>query len=363
MNKQNIVIASTLKPLDDTRMFEKMGVSLAGTGAYDIYVMGQGINDIPAYQGIQFIGFKPVHRLSISRWLLPFKILLKTIKVKPTLLIVNTHELLIVSIANRILFGCKIVYDIRENYYRNILHSEVFPWIIRRPLALWVRLKEKVTSPLFHHFILAEKTYENELGFIGNRYTVLENKMELPKGFNRHSNSTQINLLFSGTVAYSTGIFEAIALAQKLHRTDERVRLSIVGYCAIPAIREKVAKALRDKPWITLIGFYSLVPHKEILAEIRQADFGIIYYPPSPHTYRSMPTKLYEYMAYQLPVLTWQNQDFAAWVIQNQAGLTVDTLESNLLQEMRDKQFYPHPIEGLEWEAEKFRRLIAQLLG
>jgi len=76
-----------------------------------------------------------------------------------------------------------------------------------------------------------------------------------------------------------------------------------------------------------------------------------------------MPTKLYEYMAYQLPVLTWQNQDFAAWVIQNQAGLTVDTLESNLLQEMRDKQFYPHPIEGLEWEAEKFRRLIAQLLG
>ncbi|GAB1446852.1 MAG: glycosyltransferase [Cyclobacteriaceae bacterium] len=363
MKQQKIVIASTLKPLDDTRMFEKLGVSLSCDSTYNICVIGQATNSIPAYKGIQFIGLKPVQRLSIGRWLLPFKILFITIKVKPSLLIVNTHELLIVSIANRILFGCKIVYDIRENYYRNILYAEAFPWVVRRPLALWVRLKERVTAPLFHHFILAEKAYENELSFIGDRYTVLANKTVLPKGIIRHPNQLQINLLFSGTIASSTGIFEAIALAQKLHRVDGRVRLRIVGYCAIPAIREKVTDILKDKPWVSLIGFNNLVPHAEILIEIRQAHFGIIYYPPSPHTAGSIPTKLYEYMAYQLPMLTWQNQGFAPWVIQNQAGLVVDVHGDNLLEEMINKNFYPHPIEGLEWETEKFRRLIAQLLG
>lgn len=344
-------------------MFEKMGVGLSGSPTYTICVIGQGIKDIPAYQGIQFMGFKPVHRLSISRWLLPFKILLKTIKVKPTLLIVNTHELLIVSIANRILFGCKIVYDIRENYYRNILHSEVFPWIIRRPLALWVRLKEKVTSPLFHHFILAEKMYENELSFIGKRYTVLENKTILPKDLMSHSNPSQINLLFSGTIAISTGIFEAIALARELHQKDERVHLTIIGYCALPATRKKIAATIKDKSWITMNGLDQLVPHQQVLAEIRQADFGIIYYPASPHTSGSIPTKVYEYMAYQLPILTWQNQGYATWAIQNKAGIMVDKEGVDLLSEMRNHKFYPHPIEGLEWEAEKFKGLISRILA
>lgn len=363
MNKQRIVIASTLKPLDDTRMFEKLAVSLANNNDYEIYVIGQGLNNIPAYQGIHFIGLKAVKRMSLSRWLLPFSILQKTIKVKPTLLIANTHELLIVSIANRILFGAQIVYDIQENYYRNILHSEAFPFYLRRPLALWVRLKEKITSPLFHHFILAEKAYEKELTFIGKRYTILENKTILPKDTTRHSNPSQINLLFSGTIATSTGIFEAISLAQKLRQKDERIHLTIVGYCALPTTREKVTEAIKGKPWITLKGLNHLVPHQEVLAEIRKADFGIVYYPPSPHTSGSIPTKVYEYMAYQLPILTWKNQGYASLVIQNKAGLLAEGLEADTSAAFFNPNFYPHPIEGLEWEAEKFEGLISRILA
>ncbi|MEP2669783.1 MAG: glycosyltransferase [Cyclobacteriaceae bacterium] len=362
MNKQKVVIASTLKPLDDTRMFEKLAVSLAGNSDYEIYVIGQASKGITANQGINFLGLKPVSRMGVGRWLLPIKILLKTIKVKPKLLIANTHELLIVSVANRILFGTKIVYDIQENYYRNILYGEAFPWYLRRPLAFWVRFKEKVTSPLFHHFILAEKAYENELSFIGDRYTILENKTMPPKSISRPAIAEKIKLLFSGTIATSTGIFEAITLADQLHQKDDRIHLTVVGYCALPSTREKVKEAIEGKPWITLKGLNHLVPHQEVLAEICQANFGVIYYPPSPHTEGSVPTKVYEYMAYQLPILTWQNQGFSQWVIQNKAGILVDDPEG-LLPSILGKKFYPHPIEGLEWEAEKFRRLVDSFLS
>ncbi|MEQ8361774.1 MAG: glycosyltransferase [Cyclobacteriaceae bacterium] len=362
MNKQKIVIASTLKPQDDTRMFEKMAVNLAGIGDNEIYVIGQVSEGITANQGIHFLGHKPVNRIGIGRWLLPFRILLKTIKVKPKLLIANTHELLIVSIANRILFGTQIVYDIQENYYRNILYSEALPWYLRRPLALWVRFKEKVTSPLFHHFILAEKAYEKELTFIGNRYTILENKTVPPKAISRPSISGKINLLFSGTIASSTGIFEAIDLAEKLHQKDDRIHLTIIGYCALPSTREKVMEAIKNMSWITLKGLDHLVPHQEVLEEISKANFGIIYYPPSPHTEGSIPTKVYEYMAYQLPILTWQNQGFSQWVIQSKAGILVDNPEG-LLPSTLSEKFYPHPIEGVEWEAEKFRRLVDRFLS
>jgi len=343
-------------------MFEKLAMSLAGNCDFEIYVIGQASKAITAHQGIQFIGLNPVNRLAIGRWLLSLRILLKTIKVKPKLLIANTHELLIVSIANRILFGTRIVYDIQENYYRNILYGEAFPWYLRRPLALWVRFKEKITSPLLHHFILAEKSYEKELTFIGNRYTILENKTVPPKAISRPSISKKINLLFSGTIAESTGIFEAITLAEKLHQKDNRIHLTIIGYCALTSTREKVTEAISGKPWVTLKGLNHLVPHQEVLAEIITANFGIIYYPPSPHTEGSVPTKVYEYMAYQLPILTWQNQGFSQWVNLNKAGLVVDDPECSL-PAMIGEKFYPHPIEGLEWEDEKFRRLVDRLLS
>ena len=363
MGRPRIVIASVLKPLDDTRMFGKMAASLTGNGTADVYIIGQAVKGITANPGIHFIGLKPVERLGLGRLLLPLKILIKTLKVKPSLLIVNTHELLIVSIVNRILFGCKIAYDIRENYYRNILYSEAFRGPIKWPVALWVRLKEKVASPLFHHFILAEKAYENELGFVGERYTILENKALPQHGFARAPADAPTNLLFSGTIAASTGIFQAIELAQQLHQADARVRLSIVGYCALPHVREKVAEAVAGKPWISLKGFNHLVPHREIMEEIRHADFGIVYYPPSPHTSGAVPTKLYEYMACQLPVLTWKNQSFAHWVTQNQAGLIVEGPVGFIWVGMMYKKFHPRPIDGLVWEGEKFRKLAARLLG
>jgi hypothetical protein len=190
----------------------------------------------------------------------------------------------------------------------------------------------------------------------------LENKTVPPLPISRPAIAQKINLLFSGTIATSTGIFEAINLTEQLHQNDDRIHLTIVGYCALPSTREKVREAVKGKPWISLKGLEQLVPHQEVLSEIRTADFGIIYYPPSPHTEGSIPTKVYEYMSYRLPILTWQNQSFSLWVIQTKAGLLADDPEG-LLPAMINTDFYPDPIDGLLWEAEKFRVLVDRLLS
>ena len=38
--KSTVVIASVLKPVDDSRMYEKIGLTLAGSGRYDVHVIG-----------------------------------------------------------------------------------------------------------------------------------------------------------------------------------------------------------------------------------------------------------------------------------------------------------------------------------
>ncbi|MEK6780736.1 MAG: hypothetical protein AABY93_03465 [Bacteroidota bacterium] len=355
MKKRTIVIASVLKPVDDTRMFEKFGISLSESGNYKIVIIGYPSRAKPAYPNIDFIALKPFRRLSLKRLVAPIKVLLILSKVKHDILIINTHELVIVAILNRILFGGKILYDIQENYYRNILHTDAFPILIRPFVALLVRAKEMVSAPFFHWFLLAEKGYTKEFSFPGKKFTILENKPRVPVPFTRVKKQEKTQLLFSGTLGESTGIFQAIALTKSLHHLDSTITLRIIGYAARYETYLRIQEVIRGCDFITLAGGDYLVPHSEVMTAILEADFGIVFYPLSPHTQSSMPTKLYEYVATRLPILL---QDHKAWVefcspYPAAIVLTKTLSPAELLFKMQSEHFYSIIPSNVSWISEE----------
>lgn len=369
MKKRRIVLASILKPIDDTRMLEKLGVSLAKVQDYEVFVIGY---PSPTTQNqdhaVYVLPLKSFKRMSLGRLLAPWQTMKLIRKVKPELLIVNTHELLIVSALNRILFGVRIVYDIRENYFRNVLHTNVFPALLKPLIAGWIRLKEKLLAPVFQGFLLAEKSYENELGFLSHRHLILENKTYLFSGFKRETNPSKIRLLFSGTLADSTGVFQAIDLAKALHTIDTKIELRIIGYCALPKMLENIKNSISNCSFITLVGGSTLVAHHQIMDAIASSDFGIISYPPSHHIDNRIPTKLYEYQACQLPILI---QDYEPWIKLCQpysAALVLDFQNIDpaaLLEKMATTQFYTSRPTDVTWASEetKFLQRIKEILA
>lgn len=363
MKKRRIVIASLLKPIDDTRMFEKMGVTLSDAGDYEIFIMGYPSKVKPVYPNIHFFPHLPFARISVKRIFAPLRIASKIHKVKPEILVVNTHELLIVAVANRILFGTRIIYDIQENYFRNILYSEAFPRLIRPLLSVWVRAKEKVTASLFNLFFLAEKGYQNEFNFFKNRFTILENKAILLPGRKRTASSGYSRLLFSGTLAESTGVFRAINLAIQLHQLDPLIQLVIVGYCSKAEVLVKIKSLIAGHDFITLVGGDHLVPHQEIIEWITKSDFGIVSYPHAPHTENSIPTKLYEYLSYELPLIIQEKPTWRALIEPYQAGISIDFPsfnKSDLLEKMKSGTFYSQIPEDTTWDIEA-RKLLSVL--
>jgi len=237
-----------------------------------------------------------------------YKIFRKILAIRPDMIVINTPELLPLAIVNRLFFRRKIMYDILENYYRNIRHTTVYPLPARWPLALVVRTLEKITAPFMHHFFLAENGYQKEIGF-AKPFTILENK--LPKSVAQlHKCKTPRDnhqLLFTGTLAKSTGVFEAIKLSRELHAIDSRYSLSIIGYCALPDDLAEIKAEIKKSPFISLHGGDRLVPHHEILQATSHAGWGIVIYPPNPSTESSIPTKVYEYLALQLPMIIRHN--------------------------------------------------------
>ncbi len=363
MKKQRIVLASVLKPIDDTRMFEKIGKSLARVPEYEIFIIGYPSQQPPYNAGIKFIPHPNFHRLSLRRLLIPLLTMKNIIKVKPDALIVNTHELLIVAVTFKILFGMRIIYDVQENYWRNIVWTDTFPPIIRHLLALWVRGKETLLAGFFHLFILAEKGFEKEMKFLKNNFIILENKSSLPEGRTRLKSSGSIRLLFSGTISESTGVFQAIDLARALYQLDNSIELLIIGYCAVPATLKKIHHLIQDKSYITLIGGDQLVPHEDIVAQLYCSDFGIICYPSSPHTENKIPTKLYEYLSARLPIIL---QDYKPWIERCapfQAAIPVQFSSpldaTTLLYRMNQSTFYTASPTDVTWSAEEKKLLDA----
>jgi glycosyltransferase involved in cell wall biosynthesis len=360
MKKHRIVLASVLKPVNDTRMYEKMGRSLSKIPNCEIHIIGFNASEenITSFCTLHPMGsFK---RTSLKRLIGRLKIFKEILQVKPKVLIVNTHELLGVALLNRILFGTRIIYDVQENYWQNIIWTDAFPKILRTLIALAVRIKEVCLSPFFNLFILAEKAYEKELTFISKKYIIIENKSLLPIGFKRTGTPTKRRLLFSGTLDESTGVFNAIEFVTSLHKLDDRISLIIIGYCSRPIVFQKIKNLLRDKGFITIIGGDKLVSHDSIVHEIALSDFGVISYPLSPHLIDKKPTKLFEYIHSQLPIILQNHEPWNELSSKWKAAIVVDFSNyeaSDILNKMDNTLFYPDTPQDVDWSGEEIKLL------
>jgi len=360
IKKRRIVIASVLKPADDPRMFEKIGQSLSTK--YEVHCIGSASKTVSNPDSIQLHLLPPFQRLSLYRLVAPIQIFRKILSLKPALVIFCTHELLFIAVAAKFLVGCRIVYDLQENYWRNIFYGKSFLVFFRPFLAAYVRLKERIASPFVDYYFLAEKAYAEEMTFVKGKNVVLENKTKrssLPKPPKKSVEDGNTHLLFGGTLAETTGVFEAITISKKLYEGNRKIKITIAGYSHVSATVARIKNEIRDYPFIELIGGDTFVSHNLIISLIQSSDFGIIAYPPNPSTSNSIPTKLYEYLGYQLPILLINHEPWVKICQPYPAAIPFDPVNFDTLavQEAMNQQFYQTSPVDVFWDSEESKLL------
>jgi glycosyltransferase involved in cell wall biosynthesis len=360
---KTIAIASVLKPVSDTRMTSKLAATLATLPNTHVHVFGY-----PASASATHLSIHPSRtfsRISIGRIVQGLRLLKQWLRLRPDLLIVCTHELLWEAMAMKLFTKCKVVYDVQENYWRNILYTKAFPIWLRPVLALYVRAKERLSLWLVNHYLLAEAGYVSEMNFFADRFTIIENKAHKPAepAVVRDKNK----LIFSGTLAETTGVYTAINLVRKLHEIDPGVYLLIIGLAALKEDQVRLKRLATKYPFIRLQGIDALVHHNEIIQQIRTAGAGIISYPPNPATEGSVPTKLYEYLAHRLPIFLTNHPSWIRKCMPFNAAIVFrpDAVDAKaLMQAYRGANFYDRSPSDVFWEDEAHRlsKVITSLL-
>lgn len=368
-SQARILLASVLKPVDDTRMLGKFAHTLLERPNSQVFIAGRSSFDgLEPYWIKNYFprliehGIFQGSRLSLNRLRAQGRYWRVLRVLKPELVIVHAPELLPLTLLWQWLgTGRKFLYDIRENYSLNISTQRVYRGFTRRWLAAALRWVETRAARRAAAVILAEASYAAELPFLNqlpaDRIVVLENKYQPQPGeilrqepLTLPPATEPLRLLYSGTISALNGLWEAIALAEQLRAAwPGGTRLTIIGSCQQPELlRQLTAKAARNTDWLTLIGGAELVPHAAIVAEIGRSHLGLLPYRPHPSTERCRPTKLFEYLAHGLPVLASPNPLWQVLLSAHGAGLQLDFDQPidglALVARLRGQPFYPSGI-------------------
>lgn len=359
-----VILASILKPVDDSRMLYKLGFSMRETNKYDLNIIGFSSKKTPKIKNIRFIEIFSKSRTHPARLWVPISFLFHLFTIKPRLLIVTTFELLPVAVLGKWFLGYKLMYDVQENYSKNVRHNATLPAIIRPVAAHLIRLVEISGRPFVDAHLLAEHCYQMEMPGLRNAL-VLENKALLPEKFLpafRLSNPSAPHFLLTGTITAAYGVNEAITWFLHLTKTVPCAQLHILGHCPMKKFAKKLEKQASADHRIRLEISRRPLPKSQIDERLRAADILLLPYRSLSSIVDKIPTKLYEGIALQKPILISNNPLWGAILNRYPAGMEIDFTELQDLpstwQQFSSLQFYQRPPGSeIDWQTEKIRLL------
>ena len=360
-----LVIASVLKPVDDVRMYKKFAKSLVRTDKYAVNVVGfqAPVPSDPSVRFYPLFNFSRVHWRRLTATYTFYRILRK---IAPEVLILTTPELYPAAWWYHKCYGGCLVYDIVENYGRNIRYNQGFaPWAIR-PLFRTLAFVEHRLRSASSLLLSAEKGYIDELALAPSTVTVVENKALRPTHFpNKERNPTNpLSIIYTGTVSEVYGINQALAVVQSLlEREKLSITLTILGHVPQAALHDQLHEYAGQHPWVVLQTQNRPVSHDAIISLIQRADVGIVSHQPVPSIARCFPTRIWEYMAYRLPFLLQDHPYWTDYCAPWQCAIPVDFNQPStpaIKQKLLAGSFYSRGVpDTIYWETEEKKLLGA----
>ncbi|OJJ18050.1 hypothetical protein BKI52_29815 [marine bacterium AO1-C] len=362
--KPTIVLASILKPVDDIRLYQKIGRSLAKHyPVHDFHFIGSATSSAHTSL-LSNVYFHPLYafkRLSGQRLLAGLRFFRKLWRLKPQMVVVATFELLLPVYFYSWFRKVKIIYDVQENYYRNVRYTQVFPTIVRWPLANCIRLIERFCHHKISQYLLAEACYYQEIPFMQRKATIVANKVQ--RFAIKEQTRIKGRLVYSGTISRDYGVFRAIDWVARLQQVDAHISLIIIGFCPNPNDWEQLQHLLKKHSFIQIIGGEKPVPHRQIIEELQQAQFALLPYHINKSVAGRIPTKFYECAALQTPMLVQTNAAWQSFIEQYPAGTLINFDDVTHLSQTWEKSlqntYYQKPTKAVElfWESEEKKLL------
>jgi|tagenome__1003787_1003787.scaffolds.fasta_scaffold20886993_2 glycosyltransferase involved in cell wall biosynthesis len=202
-----------------------------------------------------------------------------------------------------------VVWDVHEDTAAALTMKSWLPHWLRPLAAAAIRASER-WAERHCSLLLAEESYRNRFR---RPHPVVPNSVIVPADAPPPAGTRRV--VYLGRLTEPRGALEMIELGRRL---APEITVELIG----PADSD-VAKPIADahrRGWVHHHGF---VPNREALGLLRGALAGLALLHDEPNYATSRPTKVMEYMAFGVPVVTTPNAASAELVRHYQSGLVV----------------------------------------
>ena len=322
-----ICILTTVHKPFDTRIFYKEAKTLVGLG-YQVTLIAQHDKD-DVVDNVIIIPIPIIKNRIIRISLLPIWVLFLSLRQHADIYHFHDPEILPIGVLLNLLGRGKIIYDVHEDYPKLILTKYWIPSIFRLPIAIIFDYWEKFMAHFLDAVIVATETIAKE--FSGFNPIILHNYPDLrmvPAPTKTSLCEKDSAFVYIGEISRLRGVFE-VTRAFEYVNESLNARLDLIGQFQPSELEEEVKKL----PGSRHVSFLGWLPWQRAWHEAQGKIAGLVLIHPTPNYAKSLPTKLFEYMAAGLPVIA---SNFPLWkeiVEGSQCGLAVDPLNPKEIAE------------------------------
>jgi glycosyltransferase involved in cell wall biosynthesis len=319
----------------DTRILLKECCSLSANG-YDVTLVIPGVKD-EDFNGVKI---RTVKKRSgrISRMTLTvFSVFRMALKVRARIYHFHDPELFFAGVLFK-LMGKKVIFDVHENISAQIKTKEWLPF--RRIVAVLFKAIDYFSAKLFY-LILAEESYLEVYAKYKPKYEMvlnLPNLSFLDQCIVNDRSKLKNEIFYVGGVTFDRGIDSVVKALIILNQKDFEFTFHCVGPIE-PNVLEQVERIADYEKIANQIVFYNSMKLDDAFEISKTCKVGLSILKPIENYKKSYSTKIFEYMAVQLPVIT-SNFDLYKNVVERfGCGFCVDPLNPIEIAEAIEKIF------------------------
>lgn len=312
---RSVVIASTGHTFEDDFLYHRLATTVSGNGLRTILCAQGTGKSSPLFEQKTLVR----SRSRAARFVLgPVGLLVVCLRVRPSLVILASPDLLVAGLFLRLLHVCKVVYYALEDYSAKLKAREWIPRLVRLPISRVLSFLECASARRLDGTFTADAKTARR--FSGSVVVTLPNYPDLrlicmdrlTKG---KCTGKVFRLVYVGGIALERGLAEMAAIPSASNGMFE---VHLYGRLSRDS----------DTSWLNRPGvfYHGLLPWPDVLYEAASYDAGLClfrrgngYDDSAENT-----TKLYEYMLCSLPVIASDLSGLKAIVNKHCCGITVD---------------------------------------
>ena len=300
---KTIAYVSVVHPLHDHRFLYKQCSGLVKHGfEVDYYVQ----HTQP--ETLQGVHIKPLKTYAsrLGRFLSTFGLLPKLLKKKYAAYHLVDPELLPLGILLKLLSRKAVIFDAHEDYVDFMKRKHYLPGFMGTGCSWGIKVMLNASSRLFDGFVFADEGTATMFDRMPQEKKCFFYNFPMRSMFPEKPNewaTRTYELVFLGTMSVTSGTLVILDAIKRLRENFKTLKCLFIGFPG-KELHDRVFEFIAQNGLEANVEFTGRLPHSEIPALLQQCKIGLIGLLDLPKFHSNIATKLFEYMASGIPVVS-----------------------------------------------------------